>query len=246
MASTLQDRLLEIFAAIAGEQTRFPERSTEAVTPLANESSADVAEVTPAQIFRSGQLESGFSAGGVEQPASSSPAAVSQNVVGEIGNALLSSSPLTTLLSATGGVVDTVKQATESGGGVVNTLESIASKVFTSGFGLVSLFSGLFGLFGGGGQEEPPPLVKYALPPRIDFQAAETAGGLTNVDYSQAGLPRAFGAETQGSSGGAPAITVNVHALDARSFLDRSSEIAAAVRDAMLNLNSINDVVNEL
>ena len=43
-----------------------------------------------------------------------------------------------------------------------------------------------------------------------------------------------------------PQITVNVQAMDARSFLDRSSDIALAVRDAMLNLNSINDVVNEL
>jgi hypothetical protein len=37
-----------------------------------------------------------------------------------------------------------------------------------------------------------------------------------------------------------------VQAMDARSFLDRSNDIAAAVRDAMLNMNSINDVVNEL
>jgi hypothetical protein len=44
----------------------------------------------------------------------------------------------------------------------------------------------------------------------------------------------------------APQITVNVQAMDARSFLDRSGDIAAAVREAMLNLNSINDVVNEL
>jgi hypothetical protein len=37
-----------------------------------------------------------------------------------------------------------------------------------------------------------------------------------------------------------------VQAMDARSFLDRSNDIAAAVRDAMLNMNAINDVVNEL
>ena len=41
-------------------------------------------------------------------------------------------------------------------------------------------------------------------------------------------------------------ITVNVSAMDARSFLDRSGDIALAVREAMLNLNSINDVVNDL
>ena len=47
-------------------------------------------------------------------------------------------------------------------------------------------------------------------------------------------------------SGAAPQITVNVQAMDARSFMDRSNDIALAVRDAMLNLNAINDVVNEL
>jgi hypothetical protein len=41
-------------------------------------------------------------------------------------------------------------------------------------------------------------------------------------------------------------ITINVQALDARSLMDRSSDIAAAVRHAMLNLNSINDVVTDL
>ncbi len=34
--------------------------------------------------------------------------------------------------------------------------------------------------------------------------------------------------------------------MDSQSFLDRSSDIAAAVRNAMLNLSPINDVVNDL
>src|SRR5207249_856589 len=101
------------------------------------------------------------------------------------------------------------------------TLESIASTVFTSGFGLVSLVSGLFGLFGGGSSPEPPPLVKYAMPSPIEFQAAESASGFTNVDYDQTGRPRSYGGGGGGSSAapaGAPAITVNVQAMDARSF----------------------------
>ena len=53
-------------------------------------------------------------------------------------------------------------------------------------------------------------------------------------------------AECEQSGGARPQITVNVQAMDARSFMDRSSDIALAVRDAMLNLNAINDVVNEL
>ncbi len=45
---------------------------------------------------------------------------------------------------------------------------------------------------------------------------------------------------------GAAQITVNVQAMDSQSFLDHSNEIAQAVRAAMLNSNSINDVVNNL
>jgi uncharacterized protein YggE len=69
---------------------------------------------------------------------------------------------------------------------------------------------------------------------------------------AQGGSPGSSPATSQaGSSGAAPAaaapqITVNVQAMDARSFMDRSNEIALAVRDAMLNMNAINDVVNEL
>ena len=41
-------------------------------------------------------------------------------------------------------------------------------------------------------------------------------------------------------------VTVNIQAMDSRSFLDRSQDIAQAVREAMLNMHSINDVVNDL
>jgi hypothetical protein len=34
--------------------------------------------------------------------------------------------------------------------------------------------------------------------------------------------------------------------MDSRSFLDRSSDIATAVRQAILNSHSINDVLSEL
>ena len=56
---------------------------------------------------------------------------------------------------------------------------------------------------------------------------------------------------TSDTQGGRPdrsatQVTVNVQAMDSRSFLDRSGDIAAAVREAMLNMHSINDVVNDL
>ena len=127
---------------------------------------------------------------------------------------------------------------------IVSTLGSVASTVLKSGLGLAPLISGLVGLFSGGDAAAPPPLVKYALPARVDFQAAESQGQVTGLYYDQSGMPRSNGSST--ANGAAPQITVNVQAMDARSFMDRSNDIALAVRDAMLNLNAINDVVNEL
>jgi hypothetical protein len=80
---------------------------------------------------------------------------------------------------------------------------------------------------------------------------------VANIDYSQTSTPRAFGgAAAPGAPPAANApvtpsatpaqVTVNIQAMDARSFLDRSTDIAAAVREAILNSSSLNDVVTEL
>lgn len=47
-------------------------------------------------------------------------------------------------------------------------------------------------------------------------------------------------------SGAGPTITVNVQAMDSQSFLDRREDIARAVREAMLQSHSLNDIVSEL
>jgi hypothetical protein len=43
-----------------------------------------------------------------------------------------------------------------------------------------------------------------------------------------------------------PPIQITVQAMDSRSFLDHSDDIARAVREAMLHSHSLNDVVGEL
>jgi hypothetical protein len=139
----------------------------------------------------------------------------------------------------------TTTTTTQSDGG--STLGSVASTVLKSGFGLAPLITGLVSLFGGGDTPAAAPLVKYALPTAADFQAAESQGQVSGLDYDQMGMARSYGPTgAGGGTGAAPAITVNVQAMDARSFMDRSNDIALAVRDAMLNLNAINDVVNDL
>jgi len=153
----------------------------------------------------------------------------------------------------------TPSSTTSGGGSAGDTALSIASTVLTSGLGIVPLIGGLIGLFGGGGQSTEPTLTRYTMPDPVSFQGAETRAGIQYTDSDQTGMPRVTGVgsgssgsgATNGSGGqsagsGGSQITVNVQAMDARSFLDRSNDIAAAVRDAMLNLNSINDVVTNL
>jgi len=145
---------------------------------------------------------------------------------------------------------------------------SVITDVFESGFGVVPLVGELLGLFGGGSKSQPE-LLKYQMPSKISFTSAETDGELSAAGYDQMGLPRVYdtagggdatpgGAATSaaapaagagsavGSGAAAPQITVSVQAMDSQSFLDHSSDIAQAVRSAMLSMSSINDVVNEL
>ena len=155
----------------------------------------------------------------------------------------------------------------DSGGG--STAETVMKDVFENGLGVVPLIGDLVGLFGGGGSNSPAPLLKYQMPSSISFMSADSGDQLDAADYDQMGLPRVYdGADTDNSGtsdpaennaaapggssanasagAGTPQITLNVQAMDAQSFLDRSSDIAQAVRSAMLNMSSINDIVSEL
>jgi hypothetical protein len=163
----------------------------------------------------------------------------------------------------TAGASNTVRRSSgsQSGSDDGESVFSTVLDVFKGGFGVSPLVQGIASLFGSGDDSPAAtPLVKYALPPAINFQAAEVGGQIASADYDQSGTPREYGlvpAATAPAPGGSSAntgsaaaqaaqITVNVQAMDARSFMDRSSDIALAVRDAMLNLNAINDVVNDL
>jgi len=133
---------------------------------------------------------------------------------------------------------------THSSGGVASALGGIASTLTGGLLSISPILSGIMSLFGGGGPSGPPPLTPFFLPPTVNFQAANAtvpAGPqLPGADFGQSGQPRTM---TQAP---APQITVQVQAMDSRSFLDHSSEIAQAVRDAMLNMHSINDVIADL
>lgn len=114
-----------------------------------------------------------------------------------------------------------------------------------TGLGLSPLLSGVLKLFGGsgGGTSEPSPLVKFELPSARNVNAGiseAVPGSAFAVDYAQGALPRAVT-----NTVAAPQITVQVQAMDSRSFLDHSNDIAMAVRQAMLESSVLSDVVRE-
>jgi len=153
---------------------------------------------------------------------------------------------------------------------------SIASRALQTvggGLTLLPMVTGLLRLFGvGGGKEEPAPLEKFALPQAIRAEGGVNSAGETVLIDRGAGdrirtygLPAAAGRSTAApalaesrteSFAGAPerpaapaagqSITVNVQAMDSQSFLDRREDIARAVREAMLQSHSLNDIVSEL
>jgi hypothetical protein len=150
----------------------------------------------------------------------------------------------------------TQNSAAQSGGkSVASTVGSVASTLFGSGLGLVPLITSLARLFGGGDSEPAPALLRYVAPAPLRLDLGDTAqantgiSGFPPVVYGQNGLPRLAREDDPArnpSRDAGPQITIQVNALDSRSFMDHSYEIAQAVREAMLNSHSLNDVVSDI
>jgi hypothetical protein len=139
---------------------------------------------------------------------------------------------------------NTVAHATQGGGSILAEAGRSALSVFASGLGLSPIFSGLAHLFGGDSKvESPAPLVPYVRPAPVQFDG--TAGvKLPQEPADDQGGWAGFDAGANPKSGAN--ITIQIQAMDARSFIDRGDEIARAVRLAMLNSHALNDVVSEL
>jgi hypothetical protein len=122
---------------------------------------------------------------------------------------------------------------------------STIASVLGFGLGLSPLISGLVSLFGGGGSNQASPLVPYVAPPSVNATAgiSSSQSGAFGVDIASGGLPRA---QPSSSSSSTTQITVQVQAMDSQSFLDHSNDIAQAVRQAMLESTTLNDVIREV
>ncbi|HZT34215.1 MAG TPA: hypothetical protein VFA33_30265 [Bryobacteraceae bacterium] len=150
-----------------------------------------------------------------------------------------------TQVDAVSSNTEAVTQNTASRGatGVARDVASTLGKTALSMMPLVGLFANLFG--GGGQPEQPPPLVKYAPPAPIQFEGSIVAPGATPNGVTADATPQAA-APSAAPQTVTPQVTIQVQAMDSRSFLDHSQEIAQAVREAMLNMHPLNDVVSDL
>lgn len=180
----------------------------------------------------------------VSGPISLLPDVIAQNTAQllEVRNSL--QSQLASLIENTRAVMDNTNRAQSTGSKIGSTAASVASSLFGGGI-LGPIISGISGLFGGHGEQaEPPPLVKFALPQSVHVDAGLQGGAAGTASYQQSDTPRVTPPATQGAA--APQITVNVSAMDSRSFLDHSADIANAVKRALLESNSLNDVIGDM
>jgi hypothetical protein len=133
----------------------------------------------------------------------------------------------------------------QAGHSAASTAASTASSFLGGGLGLLSpIISGIASLFGGSSKPVPLPIYVPPSPVVIDsaLRAANPGAQVASGNVGgNAGTPNAT---TQATP--VPHVTVNVNAMDSQSFMDRSADIASAVREAMLNLHPINDVVSSL
>ena len=140
---------------------------------------------------------------------------------------------------------NTSAQGSKSAGSVAGGL---ASGLFGGALGLLSpLISRIASLFGG--SSSPAALPFYTPPPAVAISAnLNSATPALPGSGSPAANSGAASGGTAGSaqSSGVQQITVNVNAMDSQSFMDHSADIASAVREAMLNMHPINDVVSSL
>jgi hypothetical protein len=150
--------------------------------------------------------------------------------------------------------VDTVNQNTQalvnntasksgSGSSALSTVGSFASGIVGGGSILTPIISGLFSLFGGHSSSQQPTFTAFTMPAPIHLDTTLSGGSQQQPAASAQGVQSNSGESTQVA---APPIQIQVNAIDSRSFLDHSDQIAQAVRLALLNSHPLADVIAEI
>jgi hypothetical protein len=124
----------------------------------------------------------------------------------------------------------------------INPIRSNSPASFISNLFLGPVWRGLFGLFGGDDNAQEPVLNRFMRPEDVSTGvSAQADPGGRNAALRGDGL-----GVTRSAPAPAPQMQVTIQALDARSVLERSDDIASAVRQAMLTNHSINESLTEL
>lgn len=145
------------------------------------------------------------------------------------------------------GVLATLMSALGQGGGIspgttrgsngTTVTDLIGQRVIPDFLGVLPLAGGfLRTLLGSDGETAATPAVRYSLPGSIRL---DTSLGTS----SQAEVAASWGGQSDGTGRPmSPTVVINVNAMDSRSILDRSDDIASAVRQAMLTYQPFDDV----
>jgi hypothetical protein len=135
---------------------------------------------------------------------------------------------------------NTVLRATGAAGSVSGAAAKWALGMATGG--VAPLISGLIGLFRSGDRQEPAPLlVSYTRPQTAALEGRATQERGVEWNWRDGIAPTASRPAAVPQQ-----VTVQVQAMDSKSFLDHKDEIARAVRQAVLNSHSLNDALAEL
>lgn len=139
-------------------------------------------------------------------------------------------------------VENSVMQAASTQGSKVESVGKTILSFIGSGFGIAQV---LDKIFSGRGEPATVSTASYLPPSPLSVEAGIYGGfaGLHPIQYGQTGLPLPPAPVRQTIQ---TPVTIQVQALDSRSILDHSNEIAEAVKEALLNSHSLNDVVTEI
>jgi hypothetical protein len=126
-------------------------------------------------------------------------------------------------------------------GGVSSTISGGLSSIA----GLGGLIAGIASLFGGGGKSTPPPLVEFQLPNSQTQTVYVSSNGSSTYQGSVTGqAPVLTSAGAIYNNNQTPQPTSS--ASSSQSFQYHSTQIAQAVKTALLNSSSLNDVIAEI
>ncbi|HEX3685767.1 MAG TPA: hypothetical protein VHU83_24765 [Bryobacteraceae bacterium] len=141
----------------------------------------------------------------------------------------------------------------QSGSEWANLLTKTASGGIASAFsgglssiaGLGGLISGIASLFGGGSTSTPPPLVEFQLPSSQTQTIYVSSTGSSTYQGSM--TEQTSGSSSHGSTYiSSPTPRTSRSTSSGQSFQYQSTQIAQAVKTALLNSSSLNDVIAEI